>query len=143
MAKKRYLRKQQYVLIEELVNGELDEAEALKKYGVRRSTFEKWLGDRLFVDELGRQVDGLKRRSELIVARRKSMAAVRLAELTASDKPETARKACLDIMRLDEASDFGSVQVEAKDSDEDARYEDLSAETASRLLAVLAEDGGV
>jgi len=143
MSKKRYLRKQQFVLIEELVNGELDEAEALKKHGVRRSTFEKWLGDRLFVDELGRQVGGLKRRSDLIIARCKSMAAARLAELTASDKPETARRACLDIMRLDEASDFGLEQAAGKHSDEEGCCENLSAETAGKLLSVLAEDGGV
>lgn len=142
MAKKRYLRKKQLDVMEELVNGELDEQEALKKHGVQQSTFNRWLQDRLFAAELGRRMRWLKRRGDLRVARCKSKAADQLAKLTASDKPETARKACLDILRLDEAADFGSEQCEGKCSDEEGQYEDLSAETAGKLLAVLAEDGG-
>jgi len=140
MAKKKRLDKKQIAVIEELVNGKLDEHETLKKYGVRRSTFNRWLRERLFVAELDRRVGWLKFRGDLTVARCKSEAADQLSKLTASDKPETARKACLDILRLDEAADFGSEQCEGKCSDEEGQYEDLSAETAGKLLAVLAEE---
>jgi len=142
MAKKKRLDKKQIAVIEELVNGGLEEHAALKKHGVRQSTFNRWLRESLFVAELGWRLGWLKFRGDLTVARCKSIAADRLAKLTESDKPETARKACFDILRLDEAADFGSEECEGKCSDEDTPYEGLSAEMAGKLLAVLAENGG-
>jgi hypothetical protein len=89
----------------------------------------------------GRRVRWLKRSCDLIVAQCKSMAAGRLAELTECKNPETARKACLDIIQFAPIADADSEDCNGKCSCKDRRYENLSDETASKLLAVLAEDG--
>jgi hypothetical protein len=140
MAKKQ-LRKRQRAVIEELVSGEMDEQAVLRKHKVRRRTFDGWVVDPVFSGELERRVSWLKRQSELILARCKSVAAARLAELTGSEKEETARRACMDIIGRDDAKEVKSNQGGEKEEGEQDVCGSLRPETASRLLAVLAEEG--
>ncbi len=66
-------------------------------------------------------------------------AAAKLVGLTGSKKAETARKACLDIIsspRLSATKSQGAVKPEAAGGQEGGQ---LSAETASKVLGVLAE----
>jgi hypothetical protein len=72
----------------------------------------------------------------MIIARYATSAAAKLVELTESQNPETARKACLDIINLLRPN------TEPK-SDEQAEAEQtpqLSPELAGKLLAALAEN---
>jgi hypothetical protein len=139
MTRRRYLNQKQLAVLDDLFNSDLDEQAVLDKHKVRRSTYERWLADELFVERFKRYVNGLKRRSELLMAKYSCLAAAKLVELTASDKAETARKACLDIISAPKIAANKDEQPDKSQKDSDRETEQLSAETASRILAVLAE----
>jgi hypothetical protein len=141
MAKQRYLRQIQLAVLDDLFNSDLDEQGVLDKHRVRRSTYENWLANELFAERFNRYVNRLRRRSELLMAKYSCLAAAKLVELTTSDKAETARKACLDIICQPKikTEDEGA----EKDNDKQAvkpQVEQLSSATASRILAAMAEE---
>jgi len=144
MTKKKRLSKSQLGVIEDLFNGGLDEKTILEKHRVRRSVYNKWLADEKFAEEFGRRIDWLNRQSQALIARYSTLAAAKLVQLTESDKEETARKACLDIISLPRQSAKTQVTrpVEAgtDDRSQQAGELQLSPEVCSRLLTVLAEE---
>jgi hypothetical protein len=137
MARRKYLSRKQLTVLDDLFNSDLDEQGVLDKHKVRRSTYERWLADELFAERFKRYVNGLQRRSELLMAKYSCLAAAKLVELTTSDKAETARKACLDIIICQPKIAAEAEKVE-KDSNKQAEL--LSGTTASRLLAAMAEE---
>jgi hypothetical protein len=137
MARRKYLSRKQLTVLDDLFNSDLDEQGVLYKHKVRRSTYERWLADELFAERFKRYVNGLQRRSELLMAKYSCLAAAKLVELTTSDKAETARKACLDIIICQPKIAAEAEKVE-KDSNKQAEL--LSGTTASRLLAAMAEE---
>jgi len=129
------LSKKQLAVIEDLFAGELDEAAVLDKHKISRNRYNKWLAEERFVASFAERIGRAYRQSQLIIARYAPLAAAKLVQLTESDSAETARKACLDIIsmpRLAPQFTAGSDAVPASDKQ-------LSDETASRLLAALAE----
>jgi hypothetical protein len=91
--------------------------------------------------ELNRRLEWLNLQSELIITRYKTLAAAKLVHLTDSKKPETARKACLDIINLPNRSDIPPKQpADEQQTSQPPEHDELSPETCSRLLAVLAEE---
>ena len=142
MAKKG-LSKRQLAVIDDLLAGEFDERAILEKHEVSKRAFNRWLGESVFMAELDRRVEWLNRQSELIIARYKSLAAAKLVQLTESEKEETARKACLDIISVPKSSaQRASQSLDESQATSPQQYQQLSPETASRLLAVLAEKNG-
>jgi hypothetical protein len=142
MAEPKKLSGKQFAVIEEMFAGELDEQAILQKHGVSRRVFNRWLSNDAFLAELGRRVEWLNLQSELVIARYKALAAAKLVHLTESEKEETARKACLDIISLPRAA--GNRPTPANKRQESGKLElpELSPQTCSRLLAVLAEEKG-
>ena len=67
------------------------------------------------------------------------LAAAKLVQLTDSDKEETARKACLDIISMLQIANHSS-QVANFDTSESQITPQLSDQTVGRLLAILAEE---
>jgi len=138
MNRKKTLTKKQLAVIEDLFAGELDEQAVLSKHNLNRKLYNKWLADELFAQQLNERIARAYRQSQFILARYAPLAAAKLVQLTESESQETARKACLDIISMGSTSlappPVGGVQLMAE--------QQLSAETASRLLAALAEDGG-
>jgi hypothetical protein len=130
MAKK--LSKKQLRVIEELFAGELGEQAVLDKYKISRKTFNRWLADECFVEQFNERVEKSFRQSRLIIARYAPLAAAKLVELTASDKEETARKACLDIISMH--------TIPHKSNERQVTGDEISPETASKILAALAEE---
>ncbi len=139
MAKRRYLSQRQLTVLYDLFNSDLDEQGVLDKHKVRRSTYERWLADELFAELFKQYVNNMRWRSELLMAKYSCLAAVKLVELTASDKAETARKACLDIISVPKIAANRDEQPDKTQKDGDRQAEPLSSETASRILAALAE----
>jgi len=140
MAKRKQLSKRQLAVMEDLFGGELDEQAVLDKNKVSRNVYNKWLADGAFVDEFDRRVASARRQGEFIIARYAPLAAAKLVQLTESKSQETARKACLDIISLPQAA---AKRRQAPDEGEwagEQEEQQLSDETASKLLAVLAEE---
>ena len=142
MAKRRYLSQQQLTVLDDLFNSDLDEEAVLDKHKVRRSTYERWLADELFAERFKRYVNNMRRRSELLMAKYSCLAAAKLVELTASDKAETARKACLDIISQPQIAADRGERPDKMPKESDKHVEQLSDATASRLLAAMAEEKG-
>jgi hypothetical protein len=140
------LTARQLMVLDDLFNSELDEQGVLDKHKVRRSTYERWLTDELFAERYNRYVNHIRRRSELLMAKYSCLAAAKLVELVASDKAETARRACLDIInqpRVVAARDDGrGTTGEGRGTGGDIQQSNVafSPETASKLLAVMAEE---
>jgi hypothetical protein len=147
------LSKKQLAVVEDLFAGELDEASVLAKHKVSRKLYEKWLADERFTEAFNKLIARAHRQGLLIIARCVPLAASKLVQLTDSDSPETARKACLDILSnpamdpspagpRDCGARYGSgVPADARVTGDEtqATSAGLSPETASRLLAALAE----
>ncbi len=140
MYKSRQSVQKQRAVIEDLFTSELEEAEILKKHGVKPALYQKWLTDEQFLEHFERRLVQAHHASRVALARYASLAAGRLIELTMCDQKETARKACLDIIYPQNPDTV--VRASARDpgeANEDVRATNLSPETAGRILAILAE----
>ena len=142
MAGRKYLSQRQLTVLDDLFNSDLDEQAVLDKHKVRRNTYDRWLEDKLFAERFKQYVNGLKRRSELLMAKYSCLAAAKLVELTASGKEETARKACLNIISLPSPAAKETKASTEPQSSPGKQAEQLPPRTASRLLMVLAEEKG-
>lgn len=135
MGKYKYLSSLQLKILDDLFNSELDEQAVLEKHRVRRSTYERWLEDEVFSERLCQHINGMRRRSDILMAKYRCLAAAKLVELTASEKPETSRRACLDIISAPTAEISEKIFKETE-----KKFEEISEETASRLLAAMAKE---
>jgi 3-deoxy-D-manno-octulosonic-acid transferase len=140
MAKSKQLRKRQLAVIDDLFGGELDEQGVLAKHKLSRNVYNKWLSDEQFCAELARRVANARLQSEVLIARYSLLAAAKLVQLTESEKEETSRKACLDIISLPKVAAKKAEQSDKAKKDSDQHTQQVSAKTASRLLAALAEE---
>jgi hypothetical protein len=143
MCKSRPTTKRQLAVIEDLFTSELDEAEVLKKHGVKPSLYRKWLADEQFMEHFEQRLAHAYHSSRVLLARYASLAAGRLVELTICDQKETARKACLDIVypQSPNSADRASSQDVHRVDQAVSPAPILSAETAGRILAILADGG--
>jgi hypothetical protein len=139
MSESKKLTKRQLAVLEDLFTGELDEQAVLDKHAVPRCLYERWLADERFTEQIERRIAHAYCQSRMILARYAPTAAVRLVELTDCEKEETARKACLDIISLQWPASHNAPSDAPPASQAPAPAPDLSPETASRLLAALAE----
>jgi hypothetical protein len=143
----RNLSKKQLAVIEDIFAGELTEQAILNKHKVSRNVYNKWLADECFRQRFDERVASAYRQSELIRARYAPLAAAKLVELMGSDKPETVRKACLDVIsfRAQQAnlskndSHAGTLDQSASNVTE-PNLPQLSNETASKILSILANE---
>jgi len=138
MGRRKKLSRKQLAVIDDLFAGELAEQAILNKYKIKRSTYNQWLADENFEAELTRRIKTTKLMSKVLIAKFSVVAAAKLVQLTESEKEETARKACLDIIFLPDLGDKKDQSEETNDDGE--KLPELSDETASRLLAALAEE---
>ena len=162
MDKTEKLTPRQLAVIDGLFAGD-DEQAILDKYRVSRRLYNKWLADSNFTGEFDRRIDRAFRQSSILIARYAPLAAAKLVQLTDSKNPETARKACLDILSfLDARYNVQSSKLNVQrsppfgvpngtmeslrttfnnqDSQPDSPASPLSPAAASRLLSALAEE---
>jgi hypothetical protein len=140
MAGKNQLSKKQLAVMEDLFSGELDERAVLQKHKISRNVYSRWLAEGLFASEFDRRIASAHRQSAAIIAKYAPLAAAKLVQLTESDKEETARKACLDIISLPALLDKKMTQPTEPQTAESQRQQQITEQTAGRLLAALAED---
>lgn len=132
MTKAKQLSERQLAVTEDIFDGELKEQEILTKHKLSRRLYDKWLADESFRAYCERRMIWERRRCELTLARSARSAASRLMALTGSQTPETARKACLDIISMQPAD-------QRADAEAPSDGPELPPETAGKLLAALAE----
>ena len=80
------------------------------------------------------------RQSAALIAKYTPHAAAKLVQLTGSEKVETARKACVDIISLPALLDKRTARPNESQSDRNRPLQQMTEQTASRLLAVLADE---
>ena len=140
MNKVSKLTRRQSALIEDLFTGDEEEQVLLDKHNVSGRLYCRWLADEAFVEQLDRQIAVAYHRSKLLLARKAVLVSSRLVNLTACDKLETARKACLDIICT-----IGSVYPAGAAATPEERTKDLmsiSSQVAGRLLEAMAKEVG-
>jgi hypothetical protein len=144
---RKHLSRRQLAVIEDLFAGELTEQAILNKHKVSRTVYNTWLSDECFRQQFDERIASAYRQSELILARYAPLAAAKLVELMGSDKPETVRKACLDVISLrvsqavlsKTATTVGTLNQSASNVAE-PNPPQLSDETASKILSILANE---
>lgn len=139
MTNAKPLSAKQLAVIEDLFESK-KEQEILENHNISRKLYDKWLADEAFNRQLDRRVEWENRRSELILARKARDAVSNLVKLTESDKGETARKACLDIITMRANRSAGAPAMPGDNPMPAPESPNLSPETAGKLLAVLAEE---
>jgi hypothetical protein len=133
-----HLGNKQRAVINDMFKNGLAEHETLEKRNIRPCRYRKWLENGLFTQEINNRIEAAMRQSKLAMARWLPLVAERLAQLTISEKDETARKACLDVISLhtpetEQKTTQNAQTVQAKE------IKPLPPEIASKLLAALAE----
>lgn len=134
---RKKLTKTQRRFIETLCECNGDEARAIHQSGIKDYVWQQWLEQAVFRRAMADVLRTVRRRARLILACRCAEAARRLAELTEHEKEETARKACIDVIRLD-----GDINKDAADIIEPPRKRKRSkrkvdAKTASAILELV------
>ena len=128
------LTKKQLHLINLLAKG-TDFDEAAVQCGTTPATLRKWLRSETFTAELAFRQDIARRQSELLLGRSASTAASKLIALLESEKEETVRKACLDILNLtDKQTENTSESTPPKP------MAPLDSRTTEKLLNLLSEE---
>jgi len=139
MSKQNKLSQRQLDVIEDLFAGELDEQAVLEKHRVNPRLYKKWQADDAFIEQFERRIAAAYRQSAAMIARYAPAAAAKLVQLTQCDKEETARKACLDIISM-QTPLSAPPRPKAADPDAHEQPPTLSDQTASKILALLAEE---
>jgi len=135
------LTAKQLSVIESLFETDGDDAEVIAKNGISARLFRKWLGEKAFADELAFKAGWEQKKSLILLAKYIPFAATRLIELCHSEKEETARKACLDILSMPrENLQNSSSKGDEQNENENPLPAELSQQTCSKLLEVLAEE---
>lgn len=119
-------------------------SEALDKFKTKRDTFYSWLQN----DELKNYIESVITfeflQSKMIIAEYTVTAAIKLISLIESDKPETARKACLDILKGPAFYKKDSKETGPDSSFPNSRNDKsvlpMSQETQNRILSALADE---
>ena len=133
------LSKKQMAFIDALFEAGLDSEQVMAEQGVSGSLYRRWQGEEVFAVEFDRRIEWLRRQSEALIARYASVAAAKLIQLTDSEKEETARKACLDIISLPSVKNGDKKPQQGPDAQGQIPHQ-LSEQTASRLLEALARE---
>lgn len=139
MVKRKKLSKKQLAVIDDLFNGELDEHAVLRKHKVSRNVYNGWLTDGLFSSEFDRRIMSAHRQSAALIAKYAPLAAAKLVQLTESEKAETARRACLDIISLQALLDKRIAGTAESQKEQTQTLQQITELRASRLLAALAQ----
>ena len=150
MKKVKRLTDRQLAFLGDLFGGKLDEQATLEKYRVSRRLYNKWLTDPAFAEQFDKRIAGIYRQSELLIAHSATKALEELMKLIKVEntgqgkkvqKGEIARKACLDIIKM-HLSPRQAIRPKTtgKKATPPPELPQLSPQTTSKLLAVLAEE---
>lgn len=144
MTRLKPLNAKQLAVIDDLFERKKKQ-EILEKHNISRKLYYRWLSDENFKRWLDMLIEWEYRLNEMILAREARQAVTNLMKLTESKQPETARKACIDIITMrtnllaGKSSDNPAV-LPADNPKLLPESTNLSSETAGKILAVIAEE---
>jgi len=127
-------------VIEEILRGDESEVEVLRKYRLSPEAFNRLLNNPDFVTQISNQIGFSIIRSKLLIAQYAQVATAKLISMTSSEKEETARKACLDVITLAQKQSEPTLQKEEVSEIINSANQPITDEQASKMLAVLAGD---
>jgi hypothetical protein len=139
MSKPKSLTRRQRALIEDLFADDANEPQVLARYKVSRKLYARWLADERFQEAIEKRIAQTHLAGRIILARAAPEAATKLTTLAASGEGEPARKACLDILAAQGPIAPGTAAASPPPASSQA-VPPLPPETASRILAILAEE---
>ncbi len=93
-----YLSKRQKGVLYDLFSGKFTLEDVLKKRKVSRRTYQRWHDEHNFSEEFHRLMDLAAIEQQLVFVRYGHDIAMKLVNLSAAEKDETARKACMGII---------------------------------------------
>jgi hypothetical protein len=136
------LSKKQSVVLDELFDGDETIEQILQKQNISRALYYRWHSEPAFTDEFERRIEQLNRHSRLLIAKYSSLAAAKLVSLTDSANPETARKACLDIIdRIQKPQETGlNKEGCGRQEDPSGSPDTISPQLAEKILETLAQE---
>ena len=139
--KTQKLSKRQINVLNGLFSGDLTLNDILKSCRVSQITYYDWLSDPFFMAAFDKRIDSARAVLTSTLAAYSQAALLSLVNLTRSEKTETARKACLDIVKLvQDEKDEQDVMFEIPNVPRLAiGKEVLSPEQSSSILSALAE----
>ena len=98
--KTQKLSKRQINVLNAMFSGDLTLNDILKSCRVSQITYYEWLSDPFFMSAFDKRIDSAKAVLTSTLSAYSQAALLALVNLTRSEKTETARKACLDIVKL-------------------------------------------
>jgi hypothetical protein len=136
------LSKKQSAVLDELFDGDETIEQILQIRNISSSMYRQWHSEPAFTDEFERRIEQLNRHSRLLIAKYSSLAAAKLVSLTDSANPETARKACLDIIDRIHKTEDRIQNNEGSDRQEDpsGSPDTISPQLAEKILETLAQE---
>jgi hypothetical protein len=139
MRKTNTLTKKQLELIEDIFTSDLTEQAVLEKHKVSPVLYSKWHTEKHFIEYFEKRIASAHRQGAALIASYASVVANNLVKLTECEKGETARKACLDIikMQIPETAPQPEGQPAPQPPDQPQK---LTQETAEKILKILAQE---
>jgi hypothetical protein len=132
MKSNTYLSKKQKAFLEDLLGGQYELSGLLERHRIRPGVYRRWLNNAIFVAELNERLESSRQQSRMLLTRFAPAAAAKLVELTGSDKGETGRKACLDVLKL------SGQKKDAETSQEQEAGVEMSDEQVGKILRIMA-----
>jgi len=112
--------------------------EIRQQIGVKPGILTRWLQSARFASELSRRVEAARRISSVLLIRTLPTVTARLNELAKGENDEIARKACVDVLKLQIMLD------KCRKSDpKNQNTPELDPAMAGRLLKALAEEDNI
>ncbi len=131
------LKKVQKEFIKEVFVNSLTQSQAMKMLEISPADYQKWLNEPPFRQELQNQMESALREGKMLIIRHCSLAAAKLISLANSEKEETARKACLDIIQTAQAC-IENQKIISK-TDNQQQPQQISNGQAAQILEILAQ----
>jgi hypothetical protein len=125
------LSKKQLIALDEFFESGGDESSVLEKHKIKLALWLQWHKSERFAKEFYRRIEALKLQSDILIAKYRPYAISQLLAQCKSENNETARKACVDLLNF--------VLQDKKPAADDVSTPVLDDETASKMLALLAE----
>ncbi|MHC4520610.1 MAG: hypothetical protein ACYTAS_18625 [Planctomycetota bacterium] len=139
MTKQKKLTRRQQAVIEDLFTGEMDQQGVLEKHNVSPTLYARWLANEHFAEQFERRIAQAHHSGRIVLARAATSAACKLINLTQCKKEEIARRACLDIITLHSPTPSNAGPATPTAGEAAPGSTELPPETASRILAALAQ----